>query len=155
MKSSFRLVVIGMLSFACGGEDEESSTRSLPKGTSSLHVEIAGIRSGEGEVNCALWDTEEGFPGPSPLNGGAVERPAKSGSIWCVYESLPAGRYAVSAFHDENGNGTIDLSVVGAPKEGFGTTNNVAAFARPPTFEEAHVVISDGERVEKQITLRY
>ena len=41
-----------------------------------------------------------------------------------VFEGIPRGIYAVSVFHDENMNGKLDKNHLGAPKEGYGTSNN-------------------------------
>lgn len=161
MKSIYLCVSLGLLSLACGpaegppSGEPESEGRALPKGDASLHIVVAGIRSAEGSIQCALWDTAEGFPGASPIAGGNLSLDAAVGTVRCEYDELPAGTYAVTAYHDENGNDELDMSIVGAPTEGFGTTNDVAVVARAPTFEEAQVVLPAGARAEHTMTLDY
>ena len=47
-------------------------------------------------------------------------------------------RAAISVLHDENGNGLMDSSMFGVPREGFGISRIPRLVAlRAPTFEEA------------------
>ena len=57
--------------------------------------------------------------------------------------SLPAGRYAVKAFHDENDNGELDTNLVGIPSEGYGFANDPSTTFGPPDFEEAAVTVGE------------
>ena len=43
---------------------------------------------------------------------------------WQRWRSRRAGRYAVQAFLDENGNGEVDRALFGIPKEGVGFSND-------------------------------
>jgi uncharacterized protein (DUF2141 family) len=54
-----------------------------------------------------------------------------------IFEGIPQGTYAVSVFHDENMNGKLDKNFVGAPKEGYGASNNPKKRMGPPKFDEA------------------
>lgn len=48
--------------------------------------------------------------------------------------SLPKGKYAVSAFHDENNNNKLDKNLVGMPTEKYGFSNNVRGKFGPPSL---------------------
>lgn len=50
--------------------------------------------------------------------------------------NLPQGRYAVSAFHDQNSNKKIDRAFTGMPKEPYGFSNNVRGSFGPPDLED-------------------
>lgn len=52
------------------------------------------------------------------------------------FEGVPAGRYALSIIHDENGNGKLD-TFAKIPREGYGFSGNPAMRFGPPEFEEA------------------
>lgn len=59
-----------------------------------------------------------------------------------VFEDLPAGRYAVNGYHDEDGDGALDRMVFpfpGMPSEPYGIANNVSASLSKASFEDALV----------------
>ena len=47
-------------------------------------------------------------------------------------EDLAPGRYALSAFHNENDNGELDTNLLGVPSEGYGFGNDASAAFGPP-----------------------
>jgi 4,4'-diapolycopenoate synthase len=49
---------------------------------------------------------------------------------------LPPGRYAISAYLDENGNRKLDSNWLGIPKEPVGASNNPRRRRGPPRFED-------------------
>jgi uncharacterized protein (DUF2141 family) len=59
--------------------------------------------------------------------------------------------YAVSVFHDENGNGKFDRSFAGIPKEAYGASNNPPKKMRAPTFDEAKFSLSSQQSLEIQL----
>ena len=141
---------------ACGGPGTTGQpTITLSPGTSTLEVEVEGLRSEKGSLDCALFNAPDGFPGPSPIVGGAHQLAASTRPMRCTFDALPAGTYAVSVQHDEDGDGELDTNFVGVPTEGYGVTNNVYPGTRAPTFEEAQVSIGDGEQHTFTITLKY
>ena len=50
---------------------------------------------------------------------------------------LPAGQYAVSCYHDLNGNGVLDKNWFGIPSEPYGFSNDARPSFRAPTWEES------------------
>jgi uncharacterized protein (DUF2141 family) len=52
---------------------------------------------------------------------------------------LPSGDYALSVFHDVNGNGELDTNQVGMPIEPYGFSNDAAGNYGPPSFEQSRV----------------
>ena len=64
-------------------------------GAAELRVEVRGIRSAAGQIGCALYDTERGFPGDAT---GIATRwlRADPAGVTCRFEALPVGRYAVA-----------------------------------------------------------
>jgi uncharacterized protein (DUF2141 family) len=154
MKPSLSLAALIALA-ACGKGVPPEQTIRLDKGTSSLRIEVAGVRSNEGTVACSLHIAGDNFPGPSPIIGGGVESSASAGSMTCSWDELPAGTYAISVFHDENGNGELDTSIVGAPMEGYGVSNNITYPMGPPKFDESKFDVAAGATESKRIDLKY
>ena len=79
---------------------------------------------------------------------------AQTGSIRFVVRDLPPGRYAINAFHDENGNGQLDSNIVGVPTEGYGFANDPTSTFGPPEFDAAAVDLGD-EPALAVMTLSY
>lgn len=142
---------------ACGGAPSTTPTPTitLPLGSSTLAVDIEGLRNEKGNVGCALFNAGEGFPGPSPIVNGARELPAAQRPMHCEWSGLPAGEYAVTVQHDEDGDGQLDTNFVGVPTEGYGATNNVYPGTRAPTFDESKVALGDSEQRSFTINLKY
>ena len=56
----------------------------------------------------------------------------------CVFwiKNLKPGKYSFKYFHDENENYELDTYWIGAPKEGYGFSNNASGTFGPPSFEK-------------------
>ncbi len=119
-----------------------------------LVVVIDEVRGAEGHIRCALFHVPEGFPGPSPIVGGNLAIAPEPGAR-CSFSELPAGTYAVTAYHDANDNGVLDTDVFGAPTEGYGATQNHLPAASAPSFEESSVNLADGQQVVSPVHFRY
>ena len=53
-----------------------------------------------------------------------------------IFQDIPEGDYAVTIFHDKNGDGKLNTNFVGIPKEPYGFSNNPFAMFGPPSFEK-------------------
>lgn len=108
-------------------------------GSATLTIRVTGARNNKGRMALALFQSEAGFPGDSSkavrLQQAEIDGQTRSAQF--VLERVPYGVYAVSVFHDENMNGKLDKNFVGAPKEGYGASNNPRKRMGPPPFEEA------------------
>jgi uncharacterized protein (DUF2141 family) len=70
-----------------------------------------------------------------------VAGPASAARIIITIDSLPAGTYAVGAYHDENANGQLDINALGLPAEGYALSNGVrAVFAKPEFYQAAFTI---------------
>ena len=107
--------------------------------TATLTVRVTGIRSNKGRIALALFQGQAGFPGDASRavrsQQAAIDVQTRSAQF--VLQGVPYGQYAVSVFHDENLNGKLDKNFVGAPKEGYGASNNPRKRLGPPPFDEA------------------
>lgn len=118
-----------------------------------LVVNVAGLKSADGYLGCALFAESLAERFPLDLSKATTQRaPARAGSMRCEFAGLPAGRYAVSASHDVNGNGRPDRNFVGLPTEPWAVSNNVRPGLRAPRFAEAALQLAADE--VKQIELR-
>lgn len=110
----------------------------------SIEVQIDNVRSCNGSVGVALFNTKKGFPDKNTqaLEGRSV--PAENRCV-VVFDNIPYGTYAVSIMHDENGNGKMDKGFFGIPKEGFGSSNNPKVKMGPPSFNDSKFVLNDSK----------
>ena len=117
---------------------------SAPALAADLAVEVRGIRSDDGRLFVAVHSPEnrETFPDSAGMVA-ALQQSARAGTIRFVLRDLPPGRYAVAAFHDENGNSDLDTSLLGIPSEGTGFANDPPSSFGPPDFESAAVTLGD------------
>lgn len=76
-----------------------------------------------------------------------------SGDSRFRFKAIPAGRYALSVVHDENGNGELD-TFLAIPREGFGFSRNPKIRIGPPSFEEVRFVI-DGGSNRQHVEMNY
>ena len=128
---------------------------ATPALAAELVIEVRGVRSDAGRVYIAVHAPREGekFPYSDGMFAGVQQR-ARAGDLRFVLRDLPAGRYAVNAFHDENGNGDLDANVLGIPTEGYGFANDPPTTFGPPDFEEAAVTVGDAP-VTAGMTITY
>ena len=82
-----------------------------------------------------------------------VALPAAKGDMQLVFRDVPAGRYAVMAYHDANADGKLNLRLGMFPTEGYGLSNNPQVFGPPKFADSAFDVGADGAAID--ITLSY
>lgn len=116
-------------------------------------VHVSGLRSHKGQVLACLSDKPASFPDCSKdASARRMAMPAaQAASI--AFGPVPAGTYAISLLHDENGNGRADMAVF-IPKEGFGFSRNPAIAFGPPRFARAAFVVTDTP-VQQNVQMRY
>jgi len=120
-----------------------------------IHVTILNIRNSIGTVDCALFDSPNGFP--REVLRAAMRLMAMkvlNSQAHCDFEGIPSGTYALVVLHDENMNGKIDTNWVGVPKEGYGFSNDAKIAFGAPSFSDASFIY-DGKTLDLTITLRY
>lgn len=102
-----------------------------------LTVELSKLRSDAGQAGCALYDSDKGFPTEPQRALQRIFCPIAQGAARCAFEPVPAGTYAVACFHDQNGNGVLDLGRLGIPVEGTVVSNHARGFLGPPRWSGA------------------
>ena len=98
----------------------------LDKSKGSIEIIVNGIKSTNGQINVALYNTSATF--------NIIEKAyfkqtyiIKGKSIIITIPNVSVGEYAISLFHDVNKNLQIDKNMLGIPKEGFAFSNNATA----------------------------
>ncbi len=91
-----------------------------------------------GTVMISVFNSEATYSDGAPVAATAL--PA-SGPVVAVFENLPAGDYAVKAFHDVNGNGRMDTNPFGMPVEPYAFSNNARGNMGPAGWDRAHFAV--------------
>ena len=107
---------------------------ALPAFAADLEVSVREARGGGGPIKLMLFDREDGFRKEDRAR--QVLTLAPTGAPVGVFRDLPPGRYAVVVYHDENGDGKLNLRFGMFPKEGYGLSN-APRLAGPPRFRDA------------------
>lgn len=114
---------------------------------------VSGLRSTKGQVVACLTAKAKGFPEcQKDPAARAVKVPAGK-SVELDFGEVPAGRYAISLFHDENGDGRLNKSLM-LPAEGYGFSRDAPVRMGPPSFASAAFAV-DGTAQHQSIKMRY
>jgi uncharacterized protein (DUF2141 family) len=120
-----------------------------------IHIKILNIKNSTGTIACALFESSSGFPIEYLRYATSIMAiEIRDKQARCDFLGILPGTYALAVIHDENRNGKLDTSWLGAPKEGYGFSNNPKIFLSAPSFSAA-TFRYDGENLELTITLNY
>jgi uncharacterized protein (DUF2141 family) len=99
-----------------------------------LTVTVHNIKPLKGELYVALHQRAEFFSIPdSALMKSRVTVDAESETV--TFRNVPAGKYALAVYQDENLNGVMDVNEIGIPREGYAFSGKQKGPGKPK-FEE-------------------
>lgn len=101
----------------------------------TLKVTLKNVRDASGGLRAGLYRD----PATFRKEERAVEiaqSAAVAGEVTLSFRDLPPGRYAIMAYHDENGDGQLNRRFGMFPTEGYGLSNNPQV-AGPPAFDDS------------------
>lgn len=101
-----------------------------------------------GSLIAGLYN-EETFMKAAPLQG--QESDVNEGYASVTFTNVQPGTYAISLYHDKNGNKIMDFEPNGMPKEMYGVSNNPMSYG-PPQWSEAKFEVGT-EPIVMQIRL--
>tara|TARA_R100001369_G_scaffold20091_1_gene36648 strand:- start:127257 stop:127682 length:426 start_codon:yes stop_codon:yes gene_type:complete len=108
----------------------QAQTDSIPEVT----VTIENIQGESGSILVGLY-SEKTFLKAKPEF--SEEAAIVNGKANVTFKGLPAGTYAISCFHDKNGNSQMDFEPTGMPLEPYGISNNKINYYGPPLWNDA------------------
>ncbi len=144
-QSAFFLVSLLSLVFA-------DSARADLKG--NLIVEVDSLNNQKGEVCFKLFSGSRGFPDG---NESAIKRQCvkiANNSLIITLNNIPSGSYAVSVFHDLNGDRKLNRNSLGMPTEGYGFSNNPIVSRGVPNYGECVFLVA-GSNTRIKINTKY
>jgi uncharacterized protein (DUF2141 family) len=142
--------LIAMALSACASAPPEPA-EPRPAGQGRVEVTMTGFENGEGNARVALYLDAAGWPDEEGSVFATAVVPISDGHALAVFEEVPAGPFAVSTFHDVDGNGELDSDTLGIPSEDYGFSRDARDLFGPPSFKEAQIELAAGET--KQITI--
>jgi len=113
-------------------------------GKGNLKIAVDGCPSDQGLVKIALVNSAEGYKDSSKaLMTKAV--PVRNGKAEYDFKGVPFGEYAVTVYHDANGNNQLDKSIFGKPLEAYGFSNNARGIIGRPDYKKAVFTLEKAE----------
>jgi len=99
-----------------------------------LSITIKNIYPVEGDIYIAIYDNDDDY---MEIEKVAFQKIAAvvGESQTILIKDMPEGEYAVSVFHDLNGNGELDTNAIGIPSEPYGFSNDARGRFGPPKFK--------------------
>ena len=101
-----------------------------------LNVVFTHIKEARGQIFVAVYDRADSYMSPEKARAVRILPVSREGTLNCSFPELGPGTYAVSCFHDVNGNGTMDTNFLGIPTEPYGASNNARPKFRAPNWNE-------------------
>lgn len=125
----------------------------MARAQSSIVAHMVNLRSDKGVCRVCLYDRADAFKGTAGAPLQCREVAVVGGKAEAVFTNLPAGSYALFAFHDANNNRKFDTNFLGIPREGYGASRNNLPFAAAPGFESNKVQLPVNSVL--QLTIRF
>lgn len=115
----------------------------------TLTVTVEGAQGRQGAVRAAMFrDAAHWLKPDGAARADITALDSVSGaSVTFVYPDLPAGRYALSVFHDANGDGKLDTNPAGIPIEPYGFSRDARGRFSPPSFDDAAIDVQGDQHV--------
>ncbi|MFZ0595697.1 MAG: DUF2141 domain-containing protein [Flavobacterium sp.] len=111
----------------------------------NLTVSVSGLKNNTGMVRVGLYNSDGTF---LKTIYKSVASKIKNNEATVTFESIPAGEYAISTYHDENNNGKLDKNMMGIPSEDYAASNNAKGFMGPPAYKDAKFVVNKDSKIE-------
>jgi uncharacterized protein (DUF2141 family) len=110
----------------------------------TLDLTITGLQAAKGQVTVVVYgDRPEDFL----VRGRRLVKarlPAEGETVTACLPLPHAGTYALAAYHDADGDGKFDRSLIGLPTEGFAFSNDPPTIAGLPAFSAVTFVVRQG-----------
>jgi uncharacterized protein (DUF2141 family) len=113
------------------------TTVALPATAADLTIEVLGTEA-KGTVYVALYDKADTWM-KKAAKGHSVT--AESGKTVIVIKDLPEGEYALTLFHDLDGDRKMARNAMGMPTEPWGFSKDAMGNFGPPSFDDAKVTL--------------
>jgi len=118
--------------------------------TTTLTVTIDEVKEKKGTIIFILWNQKEGFPSEMEKAYKRIKVTDYDKTATCVFEDVPYGNYALTAFQDKDDDGEMDRNFFKMPKEPAAMSNMTGMGI--PSFKKSTIVL---DAPETAITLTF
>ncbi|MCU0370864.1 MAG: DUF2141 domain-containing protein [Bacteroidales bacterium] len=115
-------------------------------GQFSLTVNVTGLKPLKGDLYVSLHNRPEYFTEPDSSFLKKIIAINEETEVFS-FDHVPAGKYAIAVYHDENLNGTMETNENGIPKEGYGFSTK-SRFLGKPKFKQAAFEVTGNDTIE-------
>ena len=110
-----------------------ASSLSGSDADTAIDVIVYGIASSVGVIEISLSNSAEQWQGAVPPLQ-TVRLPARQGVLKWTFYQVPEGGYAISVYHDQNNDETLDTNWRGRPIEPYGGSGGCTLLKDSNTF---------------------
>ena len=124
-----------MISVLRGVEIFQSLLHWLRTPYPGLEVNLTGLNNHRGSVRICLMNDAGQFL--KDCYQGRLYHFNRDEGLRVVFNGVPAGEYAIMAFHDVDGNGELNCDgLFGLPSEAYAFSNNPSTMFGPPKYRK-------------------
>lgn len=87
------------------------------------HIKVTGLKSAKGKISLSVFKDSKSFEKDQAYKTFLFDKKAAINGVLSADIKLEPGTYGITLFDDENGDGKMEKSMIGIPKEGFGFSN--------------------------------
>jgi len=126
-------------------DDSEAPAEEKP--VDAIVIEVTGLKSDTGQIGCAIFSKEDGFPDEIDKALKQILIKPKGKKATCTFERYKPSTYAISVMHDLDMNGELNTSFVGKPKEPWGVSKNAPQQRfGPPLYKDCKFQYEGGTK---------
>ncbi|MEL6918468.1 MAG: DUF2141 domain-containing protein [Bacteroidota bacterium] len=111
--------------------------------TGTIFIDFSGIEKREGYIQINIFNNAKGFPNAEQSMVKTLQIKVEKENNTVQIPDFPFGEYAISCYHDANGNKKLDTNFFGIPKEKVGASNNPPSGSIPSYIDAKFVLNSD------------
>lgn len=119
------------------------STLLFLSGPQSVSLQVSSTSAQWGDFHLAVYASPEDYEAGRTIVGAV--KACNDGAVSFDVVLPAAGEYVISGYHDVNGNGKLDLNIMGIPKEPYGFVQPPASKWKEPQFEEIATTVDAGK----------
>ena len=110
-----------------------------PTKTGYITLEVNNVKEAKGYLWIGVYNNAQDFMNKEKAIMVKGEIVKKTGVHYFRLENLPLGTIAVALFHDVNGNGELDQTIIGIPKEPYAFSQKLKTKWRVPQYEDVKI----------------